>query len=165
MLRAILNKSWRQHPTKQQLYGDLPPIMKTIQVRRTRHAGDCWRSRDELISDILLWTPSHGRAKADDQLEPIYISLPIQDIALKISWDQQTMETGGERGSGRSLLAAQRDDYEAKPSDDLVSYRRQTLMGGVLPLCRGAVKVFYCPTGPGNKNKYYCKFAILYFLY
>ena len=26
MLRAILNKSWRQHPTKQQLYGYQPPI-------------------------------------------------------------------------------------------------------------------------------------------
>ena len=30
MLRAIVNKSWRQHPTKHQLYGHLPPIMKTI---------------------------------------------------------------------------------------------------------------------------------------
>ena len=64
MLRAILNKSWRQHPTKQQLYGHLPHITKTIQVRRTRHAGHCWRSKDELRSDVLLWTPSHGRAKA-----------------------------------------------------------------------------------------------------
>ena len=64
MLRAILNKSWRQHPTKQQLYGHLPPITKTIKVRRTRHAEHCWRSKDELISDVLLWTPSHGRAKA-----------------------------------------------------------------------------------------------------
>ena len=64
MLRAILNKSWRQHPTRHQLYGHLPPITKTIQVRRTRHAGHCWRSRDELISDVLLWTPKHGRAKA-----------------------------------------------------------------------------------------------------
>ena len=63
MLRAILKKSWRQHPTKQQLYGHLPPIMKTIKIRRTRHAGHCWRSRDELISDVLLWTPSHGRTK------------------------------------------------------------------------------------------------------
>ena len=42
-LRAILNKSWRQQPTRH-----LPPITKTIQVRRTRHAGHCWRSRDEL---------------------------------------------------------------------------------------------------------------------
>ena len=64
MLRAILNKSWRQHPTRHQLYGHLPPITKTIQVRRTRHAGHCWRSRDELISDVLLWTPTHGREKA-----------------------------------------------------------------------------------------------------
>ena len=64
MLRAILNNSWRQHPTKYQLYGHLPPITKTIQVRRTRHAGHCWRSRDELISDALLWTPTYGRAKA-----------------------------------------------------------------------------------------------------
>ena len=46
VLRAILNNSWRQHPTRHQLYGRLPPIMKTIQVRRTRHAGHCWRSRE-----------------------------------------------------------------------------------------------------------------------
>ena len=62
--RVILNQSLRQHPTKQQLYDNLPPIMKTIHVRRTRHAGHCWRSKDELISNILLWTPSYGRAKA-----------------------------------------------------------------------------------------------------
>ena len=36
MLRAVLNKSWRQHPTRLQLYGHLPPITKTIQVRRTK---------------------------------------------------------------------------------------------------------------------------------
>ena len=60
MLRAILNKSWQQHPTRHHL----PPITKTIQVRRTRHAGHCWRSRDELIRDVLLWIPTHGRAKA-----------------------------------------------------------------------------------------------------
>ena len=61
MLRAILNKSWRQHPTRRQLYSHLPPITKTIQVRRARH---CWRSKDELVSDVLLWTPTYGRAKA-----------------------------------------------------------------------------------------------------
>ena len=64
MLVGVLNKSWKQHLIKQQLYGHLPPITKTIQVRQTRYAGHYWRSRDELISDILLWTPSHGRAKA-----------------------------------------------------------------------------------------------------
>ena len=54
MLRAILNKSWRQHPTKQQLCGHLQPITKTIKVRQTRHAGHCWRSRDELIRAVLI---------------------------------------------------------------------------------------------------------------
>ena len=57
MLRAILN-------TRHQLYDHLLPITKTIQVRRTRHAGHCWICRDELISDVLLWTPTYGRAKA-----------------------------------------------------------------------------------------------------
>ena len=64
MLRATLNKSWRQHPTRRQLYGHLPPITKTIHVRRARHAGHCWRSKYELVSDVLLWTPTYGQAKA-----------------------------------------------------------------------------------------------------
>ena len=64
MLRVILNESWRQQPTKQQLYSNLPPIMKTIKIRWTRHVGHCWRSRDEFICDVLLWTPSQGQAKA-----------------------------------------------------------------------------------------------------
>ena len=64
MLRAILNKSWRLHPTKHQLYGHLPPITKTIQVRWARLAGHCWRSKDELISDVLPWTPTYGQAKS-----------------------------------------------------------------------------------------------------
>ena len=75
LLRAILNKSWRQHPTKHQLYGHLPPITKTIKVRRTKH---CWRSRDELISDVLLWTPTYSGAKAG-RLARTYIQQLCQD--------------------------------------------------------------------------------------
>ena len=29
-----------------------------------RHVGHSWRSKDALISEVLLWTSSHGRAKA-----------------------------------------------------------------------------------------------------
>ena len=78
MLRAILNKSWWQHPTRHQLYGHLPPIMKTILVRRTRYAGHYWRSKDELISDVLLWTPTYGQAKAG-RLARTYIQLLCED--------------------------------------------------------------------------------------
>ena len=79
MLRAILNKSWQQHPTRHQLYGHLPPITKTIQARWTRHAGHCWRSRDELISDVLLWIPTYGWAKAGRPVQ-IYIQQLCEDI-------------------------------------------------------------------------------------
>ena len=78
MLRAILNKSRRQHPTKHQLYGHPPLIMKTIQVKWTRHAGHCWRNRDELISDVLLWPPSYGRTNAG-QPARTYIQLLYED--------------------------------------------------------------------------------------
>ena len=61
MLRAALNISWKDHPTKQQLYGKLPPISHKIRDRRLRFAGHCYRSKRELISDVLLWQPTHGK--------------------------------------------------------------------------------------------------------
>ena len=61
MLRAILNKSWQQHPTKHQVY-----------------AGHCWRSRGEFIRDVLLWTPTYGRAKAG-RLARTYIQQLCED--------------------------------------------------------------------------------------
>ena len=57
-----MNKSWKQHLTKQQLYSHLPPTEKNIQIRWMRHVGHCWRNKNELISNILLWVPSHGCA-------------------------------------------------------------------------------------------------------
>ena len=111
MLGVILNKSWRQQPTRHQLCGHLPPITKTIQVRRTRHAGHCWRSRDELISDVLRWTPTYGRAKQDDQLEHTFSSyVRIWDVALKTCQRWLTIGRSGESGSGITVLAAWHDD-------------------------------------------------------
>ena len=83
ILQAILTKSWRQHPTKQQLYGHLPHITKTIKVRQTRHGGHSWRSKYELISNILLWTLSHGWAKAG-QLARTYIQQLCADTGYSL---------------------------------------------------------------------------------
>ena len=104
-----MNKSWR-HPTKQQLYGLLPPITKTIRVRRKRHVGHCRRSRDKLISDILLWTPLHERAKAWRPARTYNSSVPIQDVALKTYRKRWMIEKGVRRGSGRSMLVVRHDD-------------------------------------------------------
>ena len=62
-LRAILNKSWRQNPTKQHLYGHLPPITKTI-----------------------LWTPSHGRAKAGRPARTY-----IQQLCADTEWSPENL--------------------------------------------------------------------------
>ena len=40
----------------------LPSISKTIQIRQIRHVGHCWRSKDELMRDVLLWMPSREQA-------------------------------------------------------------------------------------------------------
>ena len=93
MLRTILNKSWRQHLTKQHLYGHLQPITKTIHVRRTRNAGLYWKSKA---------TYSCGPLHMDEQIEPIYhSSVPIQYVDLKTYRERWTTKTCGERGSGR----------------------------------------------------------------
>ena len=74
MLQAILNKSWRQHPTKQQLYGHLPPVTKTIKLRRTRHAGHGWRSRGELVI-YSCGLHSQGQAKAGGKARTYILQL------------------------------------------------------------------------------------------
>ena len=91
MLRAILNKSWQQHPTRHQLYGHLLPDTKTIQVRRTRYAGHYWKSRDELISDVLLWTPTYGRAKAGRPAR-IYIQQLCEDTGCSLEDIREAMD-------------------------------------------------------------------------
>ena len=103
MLQAILNESWRQHPTKQQLYGYLPLIMKTIQGRRTRYAGHCWRSRTHSCRPH-----SHGRAKAGWQART-YIKTALCQYR-KTYRERSPIEKGGEGGLGRFVLAARHDD-------------------------------------------------------
>ena len=77
-------------PTEHRLYGHQPPITKTIQIRRTRHAGHCWRSKDE----------------------PIYNnSVPKLDIAWKTCRERWTIEISGEKGLGRSVLVARHGIY------------------------------------------------------
>ena len=99
MLRAILNKSWQQHPTRHQLYGHLPPITKTIQARRNRHAGRCWRSKDEIVSGVRLRTPAYGQSKAGLPART-YIQQLCDDTGCKPEDLPEAMndrETWGER--------------------------------------------------------------------
>ena len=58
-------------------------------------------------------TNSCGPHHMVDELEPIHnSSVPVQDVALKTYWERWTIVMGGERGSGRSVLAARHDDEQ-----------------------------------------------------
>ena len=76
---------------EKKLDGHLPPIIKTIKVRQTRHAGHCWRSRDELINDVLLWTPSHEQAKAG-QTARTYIQQLCADMGCNSEDQPEAMD-------------------------------------------------------------------------
>ena len=54
MLRAILNKSWRDHPTHTELYGNIPIISHLIRERRIRYACHCYRSGKEIMSIHIM---------------------------------------------------------------------------------------------------------------
>ena len=127
MLRTILNKTLRQHPTRPQLYGHLPPITKTIQVRWTIHAGYYWRSKDKLISDVLLWTPAYGQAKTGRPARTYSSYVRIRDVTLKTCEKQWMIGRSGERGSGISMLAARQDDDD--DDDDDISTLSQLFFG------------------------------------
>ena len=71
MLRGILNKSWRQHPTKHQLYG--PDMQDT--------AGEAGMSSKVMYFD---GPPHIAEQKQDGQFEHTYSSsVRIRDVALE----------------------------------------------------------------------------------
>ena len=63
MLRPILNILWSTHPSKKRLYDNLLQITSVIKERRRKFAGHCYRSKDEVVSDLILWTPRHVKTK------------------------------------------------------------------------------------------------------
>ena len=123
------------------------PITKTIQVRWTRHAGHCWRSRDKLIRDVLLWTPTHGRAKAGRPART-YIQQLCEDTECCPEDLPRAMNDGGEwRERVRDIRATSATWWW--PVHMLFFF----WWGGVLPLCREAVGVFYRPSQLGKELK------------
>ena len=109
MRGVILNKSRKQHFKKQQLNVHLPPISKSIQVIRTRHAEQCWRSKDKLMCDVLLWNLQHMVVPVlADQHELIYnSSVRTQDVIWKTCRERWMIGADGVRDSGNTCC--QRD--------------------------------------------------------
>ncbi|KAI8494143.1 hypothetical protein Bbelb_279030 [Branchiostoma belcheri] len=81
MLRAVLNKTWQQHPTKEELYGDIPAVSELIRQRRTGFAGHVYRNKAELASELILWEPKQGHSKPG-RPRMTYIDQLAADVGL-----------------------------------------------------------------------------------
>ena len=104
------------------LYDHLPPITINIQLRQTRHAGHCWRSIDELISDVLLWTPTYGRAKAGRPART-YIQQLCEDTGCS---PEDLPEVMNDREKWRERIR----DIRASPHDMMIILFTQPLRSG-----------------------------------
>ena len=61
MLRVVKNASWKQRIRNEVLYGKIPKVATTIAAQRVTFSRHCWRSKDELAHQLLLWEPTHGK--------------------------------------------------------------------------------------------------------
>ena len=104
MLDVVLIKLCQQHPRKM-LHGHLPTILEIIQISQTRHTGHCWSSRDKLISNILLWTLTHGHTSVGWAAKTY-----IHQLYSDTRWNLAGMRTNRD-GWQVSVQAEWLDDY------------------------------------------------------
>ena len=64
LLMRVQHLSWKNHPTKQLIYNNLPPVSTIVKSRRVQFAGHCCRAEKEIISTLLLWKPSQSRGRS-----------------------------------------------------------------------------------------------------
>ena len=78
LLRSALDISWNAHMSNEQLYGDLPKVSDKIRKRRLQFAGHCVRSSGQVVSDLVLWKPIHGKRSVGRPIMT-YVDLLYQD--------------------------------------------------------------------------------------
>ena len=83
MLRAALNVSWREHMTNRELYNNIPRITSSIRKQRMRFSEHCCRSKNELVSDVLLWTPKHGQ-RSRGRPASTFVDQMVEDTEFEV---------------------------------------------------------------------------------
>ena len=63
LLMRVQNISWKSHPTKKHIYGDLPSIPTILKARRVQFAGHFFRAENEIIFSLLLWNTNETSSR------------------------------------------------------------------------------------------------------
>ena len=67
MLRVVKNVTFRQRIANEVLYAGLPRISTSIRERLLRFSRHCWRGKNDVVSDLALWEPKHGKRSVGGQ--------------------------------------------------------------------------------------------------
>ena len=68
MLRSVFNKKWPDHPTNDEIYGNILPTSNLIRETRVRFDGHCFRSKETIVGNAILWKPNHGKKRSCQDL-------------------------------------------------------------------------------------------------
>ena len=92
------------------LYPGLPRISTTIRERCLRFSGHCWRSKNEVVSNLVLWEPKHGKRSVGGQART-FVDLLEADTGVpgdclpavmdnRVGWRKNAMGMVGGGGGG-----------------------------------------------------------------
>ena len=114
MLRVVKNVALQKRFINEVRYAGLPRISTTIRERRFWFSGHCCGSKNEVVSDSVLWEPKHGKRRVGGQILT-FVDLLEADTGVprdcflaaiddRVGWRNRAMgEEGGGGGRGGKL--------------------------------------------------------------
>jgi len=90
MLRMVMNITWMDRMTNEDLYGNLPRISNKIRKRRLRLAGHCVRHSELEVSNLVLWEPTQGKFSRGSQ-RLTYVDRIRKDTGLQTTAELKTL--------------------------------------------------------------------------
>ena len=80
LLRRAQNLSWKDHHTLQDIYGTIPKLSERLAQCRSRFAGHCFRAKDEIISDLIMWKASNSRKLTFPDIISRDSGIPVKEL-------------------------------------------------------------------------------------
>ena len=100
MVRAILNRSWKQHAIR-------PPTSN--RPNNTDKKCKTLRSKDELISDVLLWPLSHGHSSVGWPTRTY-----LQQLCMDMGCSREDLQEIASDQSSRLMIEDDRDEWRKR---------------------------------------------------
>ena len=95
MLRMVLDVSWKERRTNQDLYQDLPKLSEMVRERRMRLAGHCIRHEEEIAHQLVMWEPKRGQ-RSRGRRAVTYLDNLKEDTNLEDAAEIRSMMTNRE---------------------------------------------------------------------